>query len=182
NIPDADDMPSVMPRRCAAARRVPCPFRARHWSLTGELGNGRLFGMCNKHFRFYGFMSRRWRRGDPEAPEIRTVRTNVPTLTGYLHRAQDIVYLTQVFAEQTTEYQLFGLAHETVHIVIRREFGLPTSLALDILYKRSLKCLRGHSMKTYELAALSAQSAPAKAPPVPVPAASGRRVMPRTLK
>ena len=135
--------------------------------------------MCDPHFRLYNLMSRRWRRSEPEAPEIRAVRTDVPALTGYLHTARDIVYLTQVFAEKETEYQLFGLAHETVHLVIRQEFGAATSLALDILYRRSLRCLRGHSMMTWELSALSAQTAPAPAQPFPV---LGRRVMPRRLK
>src|SRR5439155_27383798 len=118
---------------------------------------------------------------------------DVPKLTGYLHRARNLLYLTQVFAEQDTEYQLFGLAHETVHLVLRRDFGGATALALDILYKRSLRCLRGHSMMTWELSALSApdparpKSSPSmQAAPEQRDAAHtetpGRRVMPRTLK
>src|SRR5206468_9133410 len=69
-----------MPERCQAPHLYHCPFRAKHWSLTGDLGHGRLFGMCEWHFRFYNLMSRRWRRSEPEAPEIVGVHTDVPTL------------------------------------------------------------------------------------------------------
>ena len=178
---DPRDVPR-MPRRCQGYVRIPCPFHARHWSLTGTLGHSDFYAMCDPHFRYYNLMTRRWRKSDLVAPDIETVHTDVPKLTGYLHRAKNLLYLTQVFAEQETEYQLFGLAHETVHLVLRRDFGGATALALDILYKRSLRCLRGHSMMTWELSALSAQSIPAPAQSAPVPEASGRRVMPRTLK
>ena len=89
-----------MPRRCRGWTSIPCPFRASHWSLTGDLGHSKFFPMCDQHFNYYNRMTRRWRNSEPEAPEIRAMHTDVPTLSGALHPAQDTIYVTQVFAEE----------------------------------------------------------------------------------
>lgn len=152
---------SPMPRRCFAYAYFPCPLRARHWSLTGDLRHSRLFGMCEFHFRFYNLMTRRWRRSEPAAPDIKIMHTDVPTLSGALHPARDRIYVTQHFGEEDAVRQVFVLAHESAHLVLRHKFGAAVSLEFDILYKRSLRCLDGHSLMTWELAALASQGTPA---------------------
>lgn len=145
-----------MPRWCQHGGPIPCPRRAQRWLLTGELGHSQFYAVCKWHFHLYDFMTRRWRSSDPTAHDLAVLRTDVPTLSGALHPAKSLIYVTRAFGEEDAVRQLFVLSHESLHLVLRRYFGSATALELDILYKRSLRCLGGHSMMTYELAALAA--------------------------
>jgi hypothetical protein len=91
-----------------------------------------------------------WRR--KRVPSIETMRVEEDILVdaAYDPNGNRIIVMPR-FAENEQEKMVYILAHETVHWILNREFGLVTSLSFDILYKRPLHCLGHHSLMTYEL-------------------------------
>ena len=109
--------------------------------------------MCRWHFRVIDALTR-----NTEVPEIATMKIHQHGLYATIDPHNQVLFVTDLFAEKPPEYQVFVLAHEQVHIWLRREFGRASSLAFDLIYKRPIQCLGFHSLLTWELNLLYGQS------------------------
>ena len=137
--------------RCAWKRckRLLEPGEAR---LTYAKGGRQLIALCPWHFSVIDGANRLrfWRRH--RMPQVYAARVEDGSVVNayYLQKVNEFS-VTQIFADLEPEQQVYVLSHETLHWVLARDFGLLTSISLDIFYKQPLHVLGHHSLHTWEL-------------------------------
>ena len=121
-------------------------------SYTAGLSHRGIIPICPKHFMAFDRVNRVrfWRHN--HVPEVRSaIVADDSLVNAYYTLKDDVVYVTQRFAALESEQMVYVLSHEAIHRVLSCYFGLMTSAAFDIIYKRSLRALGGHSLHTWML-------------------------------
>lgn len=117
-------------------------------------GHRYIMALCPRHYSLLDRTNRIrfWRRH--RRPDIRGMRIGRALVYAFYQQKGNMLTVTEHFAHQEPEQQVYVLSHETLHWVLAREFGLLTSMSLDIFYKVPLRVLGGHSLHTWMLNSL----------------------------
>jgi len=126
-----------------------CRRPSFHLTLKGRLGSHDIAQMCTFHWNLLSLLTAPGRLTISGVHRLKTIR--VGQLHVFAAYRRGTIYVTEHFANCTPEQMVYTLSHETVHHVLNRDVGFLTSIAWDILYKRSLTCLGGHSVFTFDL-------------------------------
>lgn len=123
-----------------------------HVYLAGPLGHNHVRFLCPFHFVIIDQANRIrfWRRH--RLPKIETMRVDDDLQVYATYNPRDnTIRVTQQFAALDVVKQVYVLLHEEIHHVISRDVGGLSSVSLDILYMRSLRCLGGRSLHEWML-------------------------------
>ncbi len=148
-------------------RPVLCSWRRCHkvledgeqrLTLTWFEGHRYITALCSWHFSLLDRANRIrfWRRH--RRPDIAGTRVGRHLIYAMYTQKPNVITVTEHFAHEDGPQQIYHLTHETLHWVLSREFGMMSSISLDVFYKQPLKVLGGHSLHTWMLNSLYEQT------------------------
>lgn len=118
-----------------------------HYVPIGPPLGKRLYVMCPRHFRRH---NRRFRADPRREPEWRMRFLAVGNRRiDWAMTENGVITVTPELGWMPAGYVVYVVQHEFLHWVLERDLGLVASAQLDLLHRRHMRCLGGHSLETF---------------------------------